>query len=349
MKAMMNAEHQHETVLGNLRAKLVGFKPGNKIFDEIVAPRDEVFAKYRPIFSLEHVPDLTREEFTGFLYFENNRHWSGLHRQGLRAAEDMGRLRESLLILLDETRPLADRFGEAIQMVHGMGKGTATAILTIAYPEQYGVWNNTSETGLRQLDAWPTFEKGANVGARYEKINSLLQRLSSDLDLDLWTLDAAWWFLAEPEHLPKGTEGVVTEMVRRFGLERQLEEFLLENWGHTPLGMEWAIYTTEDDPEAGNQFPTDVGPIDILARHKREPRLLVVELKRNQSSDQTVGQVLRYMGWVSQHLAGEGDSVEALIIAHRPDKATRYALLMVPGVSMMTYEVDFRLEPLKPL
>ena len=135
-----------------------------------------------------------------------------------------------------------------------------------------------------------------------------------------------------------------------FALERQLEEFLLENWDPgTPLAKEWTIFKTPDDPEAGNQFPTDVGRIDILAVHREQPRFLVVELKRNQSSDQTVGQALRYVGWVKKHLAKDGQGVEALIIAHKAEKGAQYALLTLPNVRMMTYEVEFRLKELEPL
>jgi len=49
----MHSDAAYTTLLGTLRGKLVAFKPGNRIFDEIVAPRDEVFARFRPIFSLE--------------------------------------------------------------------------------------------------------------------------------------------------------------------------------------------------------------------------------------------------------------------------------------------------------
>ena len=59
------------------------------------------------------------------------------------------------------------------------------------------------------------------------------------------------------------------------------------------------VFSTPDDPEAGNQYPTDVGRIDVLARHKTQPRFLVIELKRNQSTHQTIGQTLRYVGWVN--------------------------------------------------
>lgn len=348
----MAGDAKYSQVLSDLRGALARFKPGHKTYDEIVATRDLVFSRYRPIFSPKHVLSLTKDEFTSFLYFENNRHWSGLHRQGLGAASDMERLRGSLAVLLDEDRPIRERFPEALGMVTGFGKAIATGILTVAYPEKYGVWNNTSEAALRQENLWPKLERGEGIGGRYEKINSLLVRVSFDLGIDLWTLDALWWFLLEPDRLPQPVLEPTLQPAQggeSFILERQLEEFLLENWDRTPLAKEWTILKTPDDPESGNQFPTDVGRIDILAVHKQQPRFLVIELKRNQSTDQTVGQALRYVGWVKKHLAKEGQSVEALIIAHKADKNAQYALSTLPNVSMMTYEVEFRLKELEPL
>lgn len=342
----------YQAALGSLKTQLAHFKGGSAIYDEIVAPRDEVFARYSSVFRPEHISELTQEEFTSFLYFDNNRHWTGLYRQGLGAASDMDVLRSALAVLLDEARPIAERFHDALATVNGLGKGIATAILLVAYPQKYGVWNNTSEAGLRQIGLWPEFERGAGLGGRYEKVNEILVKLSGDLGIDLWTLDALWWSLRDSESLPRdaggGTEasGPATA---RFGLERQLEEFLIDNWSSTPLGQEWDIYSTSEDPEAGNQFPTDVGPIDILAIHKTEERFLVIELKRDQSTDQTVGQALRYLGWVQQELAQPGQQVEALIIARRPDTRAQYALSTLPNVSMMTYEIEFRLNPVDPL
>jgi hypothetical protein len=254
----------------------------------------------------------------------------------------MEKLRQALGVLLDEGKPIRERFSETLEMVAGIGKGIATGILTVAYPDKYGVWNNTSEAALRRVGLWPKLGKGEGIGGRYEKINEILHRLSSDLGIDLWTLDALWWFLLEPEIgpgpiVPRDDNG------SDFTLERQLEEFLLENWDRTPLAKEWTILSTPDDPEAGHQYPTGVGPIDILAMHKKEPRFLVVELKRNQGTDQTVGQALRYVGWIKKHVATDGQSVEALIIAHKIEKNAQYALFTLPNVKMMTYEVDFRL------
>lgn len=199
----MTSDEAYSKGLAELRANLIRLKPGQAAYDEIVAPRDQVIAKYQPIFSPHHIPTLLKDEFTSFLYFENNHHWSNLYRQGLGAASDMDALRASLAILLDENKPLRERFPQALEMLNGFGKAIATAILTVAYPEKYGVWNSTSVKGLRQVGIWPNFERGAGDGGRYEKINGLLLRLSSDLKIDLWTLDSLWWILVEPGRLPQ--------------------------------------------------------------------------------------------------------------------------------------------------
>jgi len=347
----MSNEEIYSKSLGILRALLARFKPGEKTYDEIVAPRDQVFAMFKPIFSTDHVPNLTKEEFTSFLYFDNNRHWSGLYRTGLGAAADMETLRRALGILLDEGKPIGGRFSEAIGMVPGFGKAIATAILTVAYPDLYGVWNNSSEAALRQMSLWPNLEKGQGIGGRYAKINDLLRRLSQDLVIDLWTLDALWWFFLEAEEktTPPEIEEEVSPISERFRLERQLEEFMIDNWDRTPLAKEWAIYSTADDPYAGSQFPTDIGRIDILAVRRDKTGYLVVELKRGQTTDDTVGQALRYVGWIQKNLAEQGQTVEGLIIAHDAGKQAQYALLTLPNVKMMTYEVEFRLKAVEPL
>jgi len=69
----------------------------------------------------------------------------------------------------------------------------------------------------------------------------------------------------------------------------------------------------------------------------------VIELKRNQTSDDTVGQVLRYMGWVQHKLASPGERVEGLIIARSPDLKLHYALSQVADVRVRTYRVEFSL------
>ena len=50
----------------------------------------------------------------------------------------------------------------------------------------------------------------------------------------------------------------------------------------------------------GVEFPTAVGPIDILARDDTGA-FVVFELKRARSPDHAIGQLARYMGWVNYY------------------------------------------------
>jgi hypothetical protein len=165
----------------------------------IIEDRDAVLARYQPIFSLGNIPKLSEEEFRSFLYFENNRHWSGLYRKGLAISEDMDLLREALSILLNPKLPLSERYNEAVSKIKGFGKALATAILLVSSTEEYGVWNNTSEEALRRVGLWREFVRAKTPGQQYEQINKLLLQISNDLGIDLWTLDALMWGLIPEE------------------------------------------------------------------------------------------------------------------------------------------------------
>jgi restriction system protein len=127
-----------------------------------------------------------------------------------------------------------------------------------------------------------------------------------------------------------------------FALETHLEEFLVQNWTHTELGKEYDIYEEEGE-RVGQQYPTDTGAIDILAINKDKKRLLVVELKKGRASDVVVGQVLRYMGYVQEELAEDGQTVQGVIIALEDDQRIRRALTMTPNIVFYRYQVSFKL------
>ncbi len=127
-----------------------------------------------------------------------------------------------------------------------------------------------------------------------------------------------------------------------FAMEKHLEDFLVQNWAQTELGKEYDIYE-EDGEQVGQQYLTDTGPLDILAISKDKKRLLVVELKKGRASDAVVGQALRYMGYVQEELAEEGQSVHGAIIALDDDPRIRRALAMVTNIVFYRYQVSFKL------
>ena len=89
------------------------------------------------------------------------------------------------------------------------------------------------------------------------------------------------------------------------------------------------------------QNETDIGRIDILARNKSDKSYVVIELKRNQTSDDTVGQVTRYMAWVQEEFGD--NNVAGVIVAGKYDEKLYYAQKMLKNIEVFLYEVNFKL------
>lgn len=127
-----------------------------------------------------------------------------------------------------------------------------------------------------------------------------------------------------------------------YALEKHLEDFLVKNWQHTALGKHYNIYE-EDGELVGQQYPSDTGPIDILAVSKDGKTLLVVELKKGRVSDNVVGQIQRYMGYVKEELAEKNQEVKGAIIGLEDDLKIKRALSVTTNIEFYRYEVKFQL------
>ena len=88
-----------------------------------------------------------------------------------------------------------------------------------------------------------------------------------------------------------------------------------------------------------------VGIIDILATDKKKKNHVVIELKRNQTNDEVLGQIKKYMGWVKVHKKDE--NVIGIVVAKQFDKKFYYAMQMEKDVYPLEYEVDFKLKKFK--
>jgi restriction system protein len=127
-----------------------------------------------------------------------------------------------------------------------------------------------------------------------------------------------------------------------FALEKHLEDFLVKNWSKTKLGKNYNVFE-EDGELVGQQYPTDTGPIDILAISKDKKTILVIELKKGRASDSVVGQIQRYMGFVNEELLEDGQTVKGIIIALEDDLRLKRALSMTTNIEFYRYEIEFKL------
>jgi endonuclease len=132
-----------------------------------------------------------------------------------------------------------------------------------------------------------------------------------------------------------------------FRLEYQLRDFLAENLPTLLIGGRRLRLYVDVAGRDGIEYPTAVGPIDILAEGE-DGAVYVFELKRASAPDRAVGQLTRYMGWVKATLA-RGRDVRGVIVAKRIDERLRYAASVIPGVLLLEYAVEFRLSEATPI
>ena len=130
-----------------------------------------------------------------------------------------------------------------------------------------------------------------------------------------------------------------------FYMEQQLEDFIIENWDELEFGQKYNLIYDEEGTLKSQQYLTDIGRIDILAKDKITNTYVVIELKRNQTSDDTVGQITRYMGWVESKL--DDENVKGIIVAGKYDEKLYYAQKRLKDIEVFLYEVNFKLNEYK--
>ena len=127
-----------------------------------------------------------------------------------------------------------------------------------------------------------------------------------------------------------------------FALEKHLEDFMVKNWKQLEIGKKYDIFE-EDGELVGQQYPSDTGPIDILAISKNKKTILVIELKRGRASDIVIGQIQRYMGYVQDELLEPGQEVKGIIIGLDADNRLKRALSVCHNIEFYRYQIDFKL------
>jgi hypothetical protein len=130
------------------------------------------------------------------------------------------------------------------------------------------------------------------------------------------------------------------EDLAAFALESELRDFLIRQLPRLSIGGKSLRLFRDSAGRSGREYPTAVGPIDVLAVAS-DGSLVVMELKLERGPDRALGQLARYMGWVQANLAG-GREVRGAVVASRIDEKLRYAAAAMSGVTLLEYELDFR-------
>ena len=169
---------------------------------DLLTSKDKVMSEYQKSFSPSNIKNIEKDEFINFLNFKTNNHWSGLHRQAKNITSDMEKLRKTLSELLDDSKDIKDRIdnmyigkvnGRYLCKVKGLDHGIYTPILMIGSNQKFAVWNSKSEGFLSRYAINPS-KKGKSPGKYYEEVNDRFNGLSKGSGLDMWTLDALFYY-----------------------------------------------------------------------------------------------------------------------------------------------------------
>lgn len=110
-------------------------------------------------------------------------------------------------------------------------------------------------------------------------------------------------------------------MIEDILLEKEVEEYYEKHISEIDEELEIV-----QEPNYGRQFPTHIGPIDLLCKSKRTDEYVVIEFKRSQVSDETIGQILRYMGWIYINLSKFDKKVSGIIVGSDYSEKIQYAI-----------------------
>lgn len=143
--------------------------------------------------------------------------------------------------------------------------------------------------------------------------------------------------------LPADDASDATACEMMFPLESHLRDFIVQNLSSIKIHEKALQLYVDENGIDGVEYRTNVGIIDILAVDE-DNNFVIFELKLSRGNDQTLGQLLRYMGWVEENMAHD-KKVHGVIVAKTIDEKLRYAMKKTQDVILYEYEIDFKIRP----
>lgn len=144
-----------------------------------------------------------------------------------------------------------------------------------------------------------------------------------------------------PQKTKQGTPRLTVKTEKM--LEEMVEDMI--NKGKEVFGKTLRMFGSPDGSAYGRQYATPIGLIDLLTEETKTGDYVVVELKRDESDDQVIGQISRYISWVREHLAKNGKKVYGVVCVKNASQKLLLAARNTPGVEVYEYDLSFRAVP----
>jgi len=125
-------------------------------------------------------------------------------------------------------------------------------------------------------------------------------------------------------------ENIAQSIDTQVSLERDLQQYLSSRVSELESGLSLV--------EGGVEYSTEAGRIDLLAKDELGA-LVVIELKAVKAKDAALGQLLGYIGCLSE----KNDKVKGILVASEFNKRVIMAVKHLAHVKLIKYELSFNL------
>ena len=167
-------------------------------------------------------------------------------------------------------------------------------------------------------------------------LTSLMSKLKKEGVLSTEGLEKGYYTLAEGFDEKKGEDVEIPPY--SVSLEKDLINYLASDPSQIEKGLE--LKEKEYDTKSA-------GRIDLLCIDRNRD-FVVIETKKGKESDKVVGQIQRYMGWITRNLAKNGENVRGIIIVNEFDEWLDYAVSVNDNIQLKYYEVKFVVRDMLP-
>jgi len=120
----------------------------------------------------------------------------------------------------------------------------------------------------------------------------------------------------------------------RLSLEKDLHSYLSKNISE--IGQNLVLV------EDGIEYQIDAGRIDLLAKDNQN-NTVVIELKAGKANDSALGQLLGYIGCLSEK-PEKYKNIKGILVASDFDKRVIYAVKNLSNIKLVKYQVAFKLQ-----
>ena len=160
----------------------------------------------------------------------------------------------------------------------------------------------------------------------YLAVSVIFEQIKELLNIEKYTsVNNMIWFANQEEDTGPAE---AFEQYTSLSLEKDLKEYLAKN----PHVLEKGLKLIR------KEFPTDVGSIDLLLQDNKGYDV-ITELKKGKESDNVVGQISRYMGWI---IKNKNKKARGIIVVNEPDQRLDYSILPFNGlIKIKYYRVKF--------